>query len=140
LREKLIQRALSDAQSPLRGVSAQDIVLDGGKLYAKSDHAKGETFQALLDRSGQPYLEAKGGAKPGAEKESDSMYAFGAQSAQVRVDADLGQVKVLHMVGCFGSGKILNSKTARSQFMGGIVWGISMALYEEAVTDKPLGR
>ena len=58
------------------------------------------------------------------------MYAFGAQFAEVRVDADLGQIKVSRMVGCFGAGKILNAKTARSQFIGGMVWGISMALHE----------
>ena len=68
------------------------------------------------------------------------MYSFGAQFAEVRVDADLGQIKVSRMVGAFGAGKILNAKTARSQFMGGMVWGIGMALYEHTVYDQRLGR
>ncbi len=102
--------------------------------------SKGETFQALIARSGQPHVEAQANAKPGAEKERYSMYAFGAQFAEVRVDADLGQIRVSRMVGCFGAGKILNAKTARSQFIGGMVWGISMALYEHAAMDKRLGR
>ena len=68
------------------------------------------------------------------------MYAFGAQFAEVHVDADLGCIKVARMVGCFGAGRILNAKTARSQLMGGMVWGISLALYEEAQTDYRLGR
>jgi xanthine dehydrogenase YagR molybdenum-binding subunit len=140
LREKLVQMAISDAQSPLSGVSAQDIVFEGGRLYQRGNLAKGETFQQLITRSGQPHVEANADAKPGSEKESYSMYAFGAQFAEVRVDADLGQVKVSRMVGCFGAGKILNAKTARSQLMGGMIWGISMALYEEAATDKRLGR
>jgi xanthine dehydrogenase YagR molybdenum-binding subunit len=140
LREKLIQMAVSDAQSPLAGLSAQDVAFENGRLFSRTNPSKGETFQALIARSGQPHVEAIANAKPGAEKERYSMYAFGAQFAEVHVDADLGQIKVARMLGCFGAGRILNAKTARSQFMGGIVWGISMALYEHAATDYRLGR
>ncbi|MBV9760631.1 MAG: xanthine dehydrogenase family protein molybdopterin-binding subunit [Acidobacteriaceae bacterium] len=140
LREKLIQTAISDARSPLSGESAQDVALENGRLFSRKDPSKGETFQALLARGGQPYLEAQASAKPGPEKERYSMYAFGAQFVEVHVDADLGQIKVARMVGCFGAGRILNAKTARSQLMGGMVWGISLALYEEAHTDYRLGR
>jgi xanthine dehydrogenase YagR molybdenum-binding subunit len=99
-----------------------------------------DTFQKLLERSGQGSVEAKAEAKQGAEKEIYSMYAFGAQFAEVHVDQDLGQIKVARMLGCFGAGKILNAKTARSQLMGGMVWGISMALYEGGLMDQRLGR
>jgi xanthine dehydrogenase YagR molybdenum-binding subunit len=121
-------------------VSAQDVVLEKCRLYARHSPTKGETFQELIRRSGQPHVEAKAEAKPDGEKERYSMYAFGAQFAEVRVDAVLGDIKVSRMVGCFGAGKILNAKTARSQFIGGMIWGISMALYEHAVFDKRLGR
>ncbi len=140
LREKLVQMAITDAQSPLSGMSAQDVVFESGRLYSQSNPSKGETFQALIARSGQPHVEAQASAKPGSERERYSMYAFGAQFAEVRVDADLGQMRVSRMVGCFGAGKILNAKTARSQFLGGMVWGVSMALYEHAATDMRLGR
>lgn len=140
LREKLIQMAVSDAQSPLSGASAQDVVLEAGRIFLRSNPAKGETFQTLLSRSGQPHVEGQANAKPGEEKERYSMYAFGAQFAEVRIDADLGQIKVPRMVGCFGAGRILNAKTARSQLLGGMVWGVSMALYEHAVMDKLRGR
>ncbi|MBV8896304.1 MAG: xanthine dehydrogenase family protein molybdopterin-binding subunit [Acidobacteriaceae bacterium] len=140
LREKLIQMAVSDTASPLSGVSEQDVVFEGGRLSAKGNPAKGEAFQQLLARRGLPYVEAQANAKPGEEKNKYSMYAFGAQFAEVRVDADLGQMKVSRMVGCFGAGKILNAKTARSQFLGGMVWGASLALYENAVLDERLGR
>jgi xanthine dehydrogenase YagR molybdenum-binding subunit len=140
LREKLVQMAVSDAASPLSGVSAQDVVLESGRLYAKDSPSKSETFQQLLTRRGQAYVEAQANAKPGEEKNKYSMYAFGAQFAEVRIDADLGQVKVSRMLGCFGAGRILNAKTARSQLMGGMVWGISMALYEHAAMDERLGR
>jgi len=155
LREKLIQMAVSDANSPLFGVSAQDIVFENGRLLSKSNPSKGEMFQALIARGGQPdslsarttaperpvrYVEAQAHAQPGAEKERYSMYAFGAQFAEVRVDQELGHIRVARMVGCFGAGKILNAKTARSQFLGGMVWGVSMALYEEAAMDERRGR
>lgn len=140
LREKLIQMAVSDANSPLSGVSAQDIVLENGRIYSKSDSSKGESFQALITRSGQPHVEAQAHAQPGAEKERYSMYAFGAQFAEVRIDEQIGRLRVSLMVGCFGAGKILNAKTARSQFMGGMVWGVSMALYEEAALDPRRAR
>jgi xanthine dehydrogenase YagR molybdenum-binding subunit len=68
------------------------------------------------------------------------MFSFGAQFAEVRVDADLGQVKVSRMVGAFGAGTILNAKTARSQFMGGMIWGISFALLEQNAYDERLAR
>ena len=140
LREKLIQMATADGKSPLFGVNAQDVILDNGRIFARADSSRGETFQALLMRSGQPFVEAQAGAKPGPEKERYSMYSFGGQFAEVRIDADLGQIKVSRMVGCFGAGRILNSKTARSQFLGGMVWGISMAVHEHAVMDNRLGH
>lgn len=140
LREKLIQMTTADAKSPLNGVSAQDVVLENGRLFSRVDPSKGEAFQDLLARSGQAHVEAQANAKPGTEKERYSMYAFGAQFAEVRVDPDLGHVKVSRMVGCFGAGKILNPKTARSQLLGGMIWGISMALYEQGALDKRLGR
>ncbi len=140
LREKLIQMAVSDPKSPLSGVSAQDVVVENGRLYSRSNPSRAEAFQALIARGGQPHVEAQADAKPGSEKERYAMYAFGAQFAEVHVDADLGSIRVARMVGCFGAGKILNAKTARSQFMGGMVWGISMALHEQAATDYRLGR
>jgi xanthine dehydrogenase YagR molybdenum-binding subunit len=68
------------------------------------------------------------------------MYAFGAQFVEVRVDADLGAVRVARMVGVFDVGRVLNAKTARNQLVGGMVWGIGMALHEQMVMDERLGR
>jgi xanthine dehydrogenase YagR molybdenum-binding subunit len=90
--------------------------------------------------AGRPYIETTASAKQGPEAKQYSMYSFGAQFAEVRVDADLGQIQVARMVGAFAAGKILNSKTARSQFMGGMVWGIGLALYEDTIYDERLGR
>ncbi len=140
LREKLVQMAITDASSPLSGVGAGDVSIEDGFLVLRGNPAKRESLAALLKRQGKESVEAHGEAQPGAEKDEYSMYAFGAQFAEVRVDADLGQARVTRMVGAFAAGRILNEKTARSQFMGGMVWGISMAMLEDTIADPNRGR
>ncbi len=78
-------------------------------------------------------------AKP-PQSEEFATQAFGANFAEVHVDPDLGTVRVARFVGAFDGGRILNEKTATSQFLGGVVWGISMALYEISRYDKRIGR
>jgi xanthine dehydrogenase YagR molybdenum-binding subunit len=137
LREKIVQMAISDPASPVHGANTQDVRIADGQISAG---AKFETLTALVGRHAAGFIEAQADAKPGDEKDRFSMYAFGAQFAEVRVDADLGQLRVSRMTGVFGAGKILNPKTARSQFMGGMVFGIGLALYEQTVMDQRLGR
>jgi xanthine dehydrogenase YagR molybdenum-binding subunit len=96
--------------------------------------------KSIQELAGGEYIEAKVSTKHNPDAKSYSMYSFGAQFAEVHVDADLGTVKVTRMVGCFDAGKILNAKTGRSQFIGGMVWGISMALHENTAYDERLGR
>jgi xanthine dehydrogenase YagR molybdenum-binding subunit len=74
-----------------------------------------------------------------AQRSDLSRHAFGAQFAEVRVDADTGEVRVPRMLGVFAAGQILNPKTARSQFIGGMTWGLSMALHEQSVMDEEFG-
>lgn len=71
-----------------------------------------------------------------AQKERHS---FGAQFAEVAVDVATGEVRVRRMLGIFAAGRIVNPLTARGQFLGGMAWGISMALHEEAVRDRASG-
>ncbi len=66
-------------------------------------------------------------------------HAFGAQFAEVRVDIDTGEIRVPRLVGVFGAGRIINAKTARSQFIGGMTMGLSMALFEESLMDAEFG-
>ncbi|MET7886621.1 xanthine dehydrogenase family protein molybdopterin-binding subunit [Streptomyces avermitilis] len=66
-------------------------------------------------------------------------HSFGAQFAEVAVDTTTGEVRVRRMLGIFAAGRIVNPLTARSQFLGGMVWGLSMALHEEAVRDHSSG-
>jgi xanthine dehydrogenase YagR molybdenum-binding subunit len=62
------------------------------------------------------------------------------RGTEVRIDRDLGVLRVTRIVCAVAAGRILNPKTARSQILGGVVWGIGMALHEETLTDHSLGR
>ncbi|MFJ5534987.1 xanthine dehydrogenase family protein molybdopterin-binding subunit [Streptomyces sp. NPDC093261] len=70
---------------------------------------------------------------------SKERHSFGAQFAEVAVDVTTGEVRVRRMLGIFAAGRVVNPLTARSQFVGGMIWGISMALHEEAVRERASG-
>jgi xanthine dehydrogenase YagR molybdenum-binding subunit len=72
-------------------------------------------------------------------REDLARYAFGAQFAEVRVNVDSGEVRLPRMLGVFAAGRIINPRTARSQFIGGMTMGVSMALHEESVMDRAFG-
>ena len=68
------------------------------------------------------------------------MYSHGAVFAEVKVDPDLGMVRTTRLVGAFAAGRVINPKLVRSQYFGGMIWGVSFALHEEAVLDRRTGR
>jgi xanthine dehydrogenase YagR molybdenum-binding subunit len=150
MRQKLVELAIADPRSfAYRSDPAQITVADGwiragngalpvGRPVAAL--AGGEPIAALIARNGGVALETTGEAHPGPEREQYSMHSFGAVFAEVRVDAELGIVRVPRLTAVYGVGNILNAKTARSQLLGGIVWGIGMALLEESVRDGRDGR
>ncbi|MDQ3251387.1 MAG: xanthine dehydrogenase family protein molybdopterin-binding subunit [Actinomycetota bacterium] len=80
------------------------------------------------------------GTPDNPETENYSMSAFGAYFAEARVDEDTGEVRVPRMTGVFAAGRIINAKTARSQFIGGMTMGLSMALHEESLVDERFGH
>jgi len=85
-------------------------------------------------------LEAHGNAGENPDAKRFSMHAFGAQFAEVRVDADTGEVRVPRLLGVFAIGRIINAKTGRSQLLGGMTMGLSMALHEETILDPRYGH
>jgi xanthine dehydrogenase YagR molybdenum-binding subunit len=84
-------------------------------------------------------LEATGTFEANPDAQRFSMHAFGAQFAEVRVNQDTGEVRVPRLVGVFAAGRIVNAKTARSQFLGGMTMGLSMALHEASILDPRFG-
>jgi len=139
-KSRAIGLAIADAASPLRGLAEADVDVQDGRLFSKADPTKGETYAALLARQNLPMIEAKVKSAPGEEKQKYAMHSFGAIFAEVHVDPDLGEVRVTRLVGAYGVGNILNAKTARSQLIGGIVYGLGMALMEQTVADTRTGR
>ena len=93
-----------------------------------------------MARGGVPSVEATANTKPSPDADKYTRHAFGAQFAEVRIDADLRTIKVSRWVGAFDCGKVISAKTARSQLIGGIVFGIGMALMEETRVDPEFGR
>lgn len=84
-------------------------------------------------------LQAEAQSAPGKEYETFSQYSYGAHFAEVAVDHTTGEVRLRRMLGVFDAGRILNAKTARSQLIGGMLWGVSSALHENAVVDTRSG-
>ena len=84
-------------------------------------------------------LSALGTIHQGKNSETYSQWTWGAQFAEVAVSAVTGEVRLRRMLGVFDCGRILNAKTARSQAIGGMIWGVSYALHEEAVVDTRTG-
>jgi xanthine dehydrogenase YagR molybdenum-binding subunit len=83
-------------------------------------------------------MDGSSGRNP--ETEDYAMFAFGAQFVEARVHADTGEIRVPRMLGVFDAGRIINPRTARSQFIGGMTMGLSMALEEESVLDPRFGH
>ncbi len=79
-------------------------------------------------------------AEPGSRRQAFSTATHSAVFVEVAVDEDLGSIKVTRVVSAVAAGRVVNPKTARSQILGGVVWGLGMALHEEGQTDHGLGR
>lgn len=128
-----------DDASPLKGTRFDEVEFRDGGIYRKSD-SSGETFAAILRRFELDKVEAEGKAAPGENSEKYSMGSYGAQFCEVRVDEDTGEIRVSRFLGVFDCGRIINPKTASSQWRGGIIMGIGMALTEEALFDVRQGH
>jgi xanthine dehydrogenase YagR molybdenum-binding subunit len=139
-RGKLIALAIGAAGSPLFGLPADEIIAQDGWLVARGDSSRRESHAAVVARNGGKPVEARAEAKEGEEKEKFSTRSFGAVFVEVRVDGALGRISVPRIVAAYSVGRLLNAKLARSQLIGGLVWGVSMALLEETIVDARNGR
>jgi xanthine dehydrogenase YagR molybdenum-binding subunit len=140
LRDQLIALAIGDSQSPLHGTDPARVVVSSGRMALADDAATGETYTSLMQRHFMNDAEVIGSWDPPPLDTPYGLLTFGAQFARVAVDADLGIIRVRHMTGAFAPGRILNPRTARSQLMGGMLWGMSQALLEGTHMDTTLGR
>jgi xanthine dehydrogenase YagR molybdenum-binding subunit len=138
---KLAELATNDQRSPLFGAGNAGVVARDGHLHRRDDESRSESFGDILARAGLAEIEARGnGAMDPAAQTTYAMRAHGAVFAEVKVDPDLGQVRVTRMVGAFAAGRIVNPHLVRSQYLGGMIWGVSFALHEKAIVDPRSGR
>jgi xanthine dehydrogenase YagR molybdenum-binding subunit len=137
LREQIASAAASHERSPLRGANVSEARFDGGELRLGS---RSESLASLIAQIAPGGLSAEGAAVRGETYRTYSQHAFGAHFAEVSVDIDTGEVRLRRMLGVFAAGRILNPKTARSQMIGGMVWGVGAALLEETVLDPRHGH
>jgi xanthine dehydrogenase YagR molybdenum-binding subunit len=139
-RNEVLKLAAGDEGSPLKGAEADQVAARDGRLVLKSDATRGESYAEVLKRHRKDAIEATRESKQGPEGEKFTMRAFGAQFVEVRVDADLGTIRIARFVSAIAAGRIVNPKTARSQAVGGIVGGLGMGLLEETIWDPRNAR
>jgi xanthine dehydrogenase YagR molybdenum-binding subunit len=138
LRERVVSLATNDPRSALFGVPAADLSLHDGLIeHAGSGHR--ETLSELVTRNSPNGLEECARTAPD-EKPRHSGYSHGAVFAEVSVDPDLGEVRVRRITAAYASGRLLNPRLVRSQYIGGLIGGIGMALHEATLTDEPVGQ
>jgi xanthine dehydrogenase YagR molybdenum-binding subunit len=137
--DRLIALATADPSSPLYQAEASQIVAFSGSLSLKSKPSIADPIGKILARQNVPSIQMSASSAASAAAAKYSQYAFGAHFAEVRVDPELGEVRVARYVGAFAAGQIINPLTARSQLVGGIVGGIGMALLEDSVIDPNIG-
>ncbi|MFD1466795.1 xanthine dehydrogenase family protein molybdopterin-binding subunit [Hymenobacter caeli] len=155
--QKLIKVAVLDKKSPLFRAKPEDVQMKDGRLQLKADPKKGEEYTALMKRADMSDIEGSASGKYGAgyeeaahaanadpahkdEAGQHSMHSFGAHFCEVKVDPELGTVRVSRWVSVHAAGRILNAKTARSQIIGGSIFGIGSALMEATERDPNLAR
>jgi xanthine dehydrogenase YagR molybdenum-binding subunit len=138
---KLAELASGDRRSPLFGAGNAGMIARGGRLYRRDDETRSESYADILTRAGRHEIEGRGTGAPDPTAQSTySMHAHGAVFAEVKVDPDFGQVRVTRLIGAFAAGTVVNPRMVRSQYYGGMIWGVSFALYEHAIMDKWSGR
>jgi len=140
LRATVAQMASTDERSPLSGQRAEDLDFQDGMIKSRTGNV-GEKLTDVLARGAAGGLEAEGeSAATNLQSLAVSSMGYGAVFVEVGVDAQLGEIRVRRVCGAFAAGRILNPLLAKSQYVGGLIGGIGMALHEMTVTDRASGR
>lgn len=141
VREKLFKYARQMESSPLANASIEQVRFADGRVHLLNDPSASVSFAEAMRAGGVEKIEAEEKASPSTLTSMRySGYSHSAVFAEVKVDEELGIIRVTRIVNAVAAGTILNPKTARSQILGGVVFGIGMALEEESMLDHDLGR
>ncbi len=131
---------LAGNTSPLAGLSADEVIGRDAGLAKWDDPSRAESYAAILERAQRTELTVEGTAPKPIEIQHWAMHSFSAMFCEVRVNAVTAETRVTRILGSFDCGRILNPKTAASQFRGGIIMGMGLALMEETQFDPRNGR
>ncbi|NKJ49293.1 dehydrogenase [Burkholderia sp. SG-MS1] len=139
---KLVRKMLQFAgnSSPLSGLLSDEVGGRDGGLCALEDESRFETYAAILARAKLTEVSVEAEAPMPFELQHWSMHSHSALFCEVRVNAVTGEIRVSRVLGSFDCGRIINAKTAASQFRGGIIMGLGLALMEETQFDERTGR
>lgn len=131
---------LAGNDSPLAGLSPDEVGSRDGGLCALAEPGRYESYASILGRALRDTVSVEASAPEPQETRHWSMHSHGAMFCEVRVHAVTGEPRVSRFLGSFDCGRILNPRTAASQFRGGIIMGLGMALMEETRFDERTGR
>lgn len=137
---KLLSLARKDPSSPLSGAVGADVEMLDGRLRLKADPSRSVSIAEVMKQNGVTEIDETYQSQPSPERNNYALLAHGAQFVEVKVDPDLGTVRVTRAIEVSACGKIINPKASHSQEIGGIVWGIGMALTEATEIDHRFGR
>ena len=142
--EKLLKAAAKVDGQPLGNAKIDEVEFLGGYLRLKDDAARAVSIGEAMRAAGLTTIEVEETGSMGlsgmVSQLRKSRNTHSAIFAEVKIDEELGVVRVTRIVNAVAAGRIINPKTARSQILGGVVMGIGMALHEETVLDHKLGR
>jgi xanthine dehydrogenase YagR molybdenum-binding subunit len=139
VRKELLRLAKKMPHSPLAGARPEDVALSDGKIVSKEDASRAVSIAEAMRHAGVDRIEQE----KSTDFKDEGSHARNTHSAvfvEVKVDEQLGVVRIARIVSAVAAGRILNTKTARSQILGAVVGGIGMALHEETLVDHKLGR
>jgi xanthine dehydrogenase YagR molybdenum-binding subunit len=139
IRKELWQTAKKMPNSPLAASRLDDVALVDGRIMEKNNGAGGVPIADVMRHGGLDRIEQETTNSVDEDKEH-ARNTHSAVFAEVKIDEELGVIRVTRVVSAVAAGRILNPKTAGSQIMGGVVWGIGMALHEETLVDHTFGR
>jgi xanthine dehydrogenase YagR molybdenum-binding subunit len=141
VRGKLVALAQRIEGSPLAGATLADVTFAEGQMRLRGDPSQALPITTAMQSGGVNTIEEEITNAPDSSKQNQyARYAHSAVFVEVKVDEDLGTIRVSRAVNAVAAGRFVNPTTARSEVLGGVVWGIGMALEEESVIDQHFGR
>jgi xanthine dehydrogenase YagR molybdenum-binding subunit len=139
IREELLRLAKQMPNSPFAEAISAEVALTDGRLVSKQEQSREISIADVMRHAGVDRI-VQEKSTIFADDGSHAHNTHSAIFAEVKVDEQLDVIRVTRIVSAVAAGRILNLKTARSQIMGGVVWGIGMALHEETLIDHKFGR